>query len=457
MKLTIKNILLALWHSILPILMVSVVMMTLFGGFTYLFIEPEYTATAKLYVYNEKTDDRDMTSGDLTVSKSLVNTYLIIIRSGPVLEQVADRLRPVYPEISAKSIDEILTGSAINATEAFFISATSPDRQMAADIINEIVEAAPAEIIRVVKAASVELIEPASVPDIDDYDWPIVRNAIIGFMLGIVLSSAYILVTNALDTVVYGRQEILENFNLPVLGIIPPQTDGGKGAADDNPARFLLNEHSPFEVAEAYRMARTNIIYLPNESACKKIAVTSAIESEGKSTCGINLAKVLAQLDKKVLLIDGDMRHPQVAHYLGMRNDRGLSEYLAGLCPEAEILRDETGSFDVIVSGTGSSAAAELLATARMHTLLEKFSRIYDYIIVDTPPVNLVTDATVLAGAVDGYLLSVRAGCSNIDDLKQAVRTLEQVDARILGVILENVKPGTGKYGKYSRHCNSYL
>ena len=83
-----------------------------------------------------------------------------------------------------------------------------------------------------------------------------------------------------------------------------------------------------------------------------------------------------------------------------------------------------------------------------MHTLLEKCSGIYDYIIVDTPPVNVVTDAAVLSGEVDGYLLNVRAGCSNMDDLRQTVRTLEQVDARILGVILENVDPGAGKYGK---------
>ena len=197
MNLTVKDVFLALWHSILLIMIASVACMALFGGFTYFFVNPEYTATAKLYVYNEKNDERYITSGDLTVSKSLVDTYLIIIRSDPVLEQVAYTLQRTYPDLTAKKIDSLLSGSAINETEAFYISATSENRRMAADIVNEIIDVAPDEIIRVVKAASVELIEEAQVPAIDDYNWPIARNAFIGFAIGFILSCGYILLVNS--------------------------------------------------------------------------------------------------------------------------------------------------------------------------------------------------------------------------------------------------------------------
>ena len=475
MNLTVMDVFLALWHSILLIIIASLIGMVTFGGFTYCFIKPEYTATTKLYVYNEKNDDRYITTGDLTVSKSLVDTYLIIIRSDPVLEQVADKLRGTYPELTAKKIDDLLTGSAINETEAFYISATSQNRQMAADIVNEIVAIVPDEIIRIVKAASVEVIEEAKVPDIDDYNWPIARNSFIGFAVGFILSCGYILFANSMDTTVYGRNEIVNNFKIPVIGIIPPHEEiiSKKNKKSKNPERrsrvfshrFILNEKTSFAVSEAYRMARTNIFYLPTKNSCKKIVIASAVAAEGKSTCGINISKILAQAGKKVLLIDADMRRPRIARYLAIDKQEGLSEYLAGISDNAEIIKNTDFGFDIIVSGNVSSSSAELLATPRVSTLLDECSQNYDYIIIDTPPVNVVTDATVLADKIDGYLLTVRAGFSNVDDIKQMVHSLEQVDAKILGIMLENVDPKTeiygkysryGKYGKYSRYYKNY-
>ena len=460
MNLTVKDVFLALWHSILLIVIASLIGMAAFGGFTYFIVKPEYTATAKLYVYNEKNDDRYITTGDLTVSKSLVDTYLIIIRSDPVLEQVANKLRGTYPDLTAKKIDSLLTGSAINETEAFYISATSQNRQMAADIVNEIVAIVPDEIIRVVKAASVEVIEEAKVPDIDDYNWPIARNAFIGFAVGFILSCGYILLANSMDTTVYGRNEIINNFKIPVIGIIPPHEEvvskkkkrGNKKASNALLHRFILNDNTSFAVSEAYRMARTNIFYLPTKDSCKKIVVASAVASEGKSTCSINISKTLAQAEKRVLLIDADMRRPRIARYLTIDKQEGLSEYLAGISDSAEIIKNTEFGFDIIVSGNVSSSSAELLATPRVNTLLDECSKNYDYIIIDTPPVNVVTDATVLADKIDGYLLAVRAGFSNVDDIKQMVHSLEQVDAKILGIMLENVDPKTEMYGKYSRY-----
>ena len=150
--------------------------------------------------------------------------------------------------------------------------------------------------------------------------------------------------------------------------------------------------------------------------------------------------------------IDADMRRPRIARYLNIDKQDGLSEYLAGLCDNAEITKNTDLGFDVIVSGNVSSSSAELLATPRVDALFDECSREYDYIIIDTPPINVVTDATVLADKIDGYLLAVRAGFSSVDDIKQTVHSLEQVDAKILGIMLENVDPKTEIYGKYSRY-----
>ena len=265
-----------------------------------------------------------------------------------------------------------------------------------------------------------------------------------------------------MDTTVYGRNEISGNFKIPVIGIIPPNEEivskkkkRGKGSEESLNApdhRFILNENTSFAVSEAYRKARTNIFYLPTDDSCKKIVIASAVASEGKSTCSINISKVLAQAGKRVLLIDADMRRPRIAQYLTIDKQEGLSEYLAGIIDNAEIIKNTDLGFDIIVSGNVSSSSAELLATPRVSTLLDECSKSYDYIIIDTPPVNVVTDATVLADKTDGYLLTVRAEFSNVDDIKQMVHSLEQVDAKILGIILENVDPKTEMYGKYSRY-----
>ena len=151
-------------------------------------------------------------------------------------------------------------------------------------------------------------------------------------------------------------------------------------------------------------------------------------------------------------MIDADMRRPRIARYLAIDKQEGLSEYLAGISDNAEIIKNTDLVFDIIVSGNVSSSSAELLATPRVSTLLDECSKYYDYIIIDTPPINVVTDATVLADKIDGYLLAVRAGFSNVDDIKQMVHSLEQVEAKILGIILENVDPKSEIYGKYSRY-----
>lgn len=164
-------------------------------------------------------------------------------------------------------------------------------------------------------------------------------------------------------------------------------------------------------------------------------------------------------------MIDADMRRPRIARYLNIDKQEGLSEYLAGISDSAEVIKDADLGFDIIISGNVSSSSAELLATPRVSELFDEYSKSYDYIIIDTPPVNVVTDASVLADKIDGYLLAVRAGFSNVDDIKQTVHSLEQVDAKMLGIILENVDPKTemygkysryGKYGKYSRYYKNY-
>ena len=467
MRLTIKDVFMTLCHSIWVVVLTSVICASAFFAGTYLFIDPEYTATAKMYVYIEKADNElYLNSSDLSVSKSLVDTYLIIVKSDPVLEKTANILSYKYPGITAKMIDDLVYGNSINETEAFYISATSTNRQLATDIINTIIEVAPSEIIRIVKAASVELIEPAQLPTENEYDWPIATYSLIGFLLGFALSATAILVSNAMDKTIYGRRELVNEFNLPILGTIPEYTGVPKinrkslrnqEESIETSKKFIIDKKTSFPVSEAYRKARTSIFYLPFENNCKKIVITSAVTNEGKSTTATNLSIMLAQADKKVLLVDADMRRPKISKYLSLMQHDGLSEFLAGITSSLSIIKDEKTKVDIVSSGQSTSSAAELLASPRIDSFFAQIDALgYDFVIIDSPPVNVVTDATVLSDKVDGYIIVSRAGHSDINETKTALASLEQIGAKVLGIIINNVDLKVEQYGRYKRYGRYY-
>lgn len=214
----------------------------------------------------------------------------------------------------------------------------------------------------------------------------------------------------------------------------------------------VLGEDDPFAISESFRMLQTNILYLPITDRCRKIAITSPVSGEGKTYISVNLSITMAKnSDKKVLLIDMDMRVPRVRKLLKnkVKNSEslnGLSEYLAGIDEHANILSTEIENLDVLFSGKQSSNSIALINSPRTNELLNELSEKYDYIIIDTPPVNIVTDALLLLDKVNGYILSSRANYSNINALTSAIESIKSVGGEVFGVVLTEVN--TKNYGK---------
>lgn len=204
--------------------------------------------------------------------------------------------------------------------------------------------------------------------------------------------------------------------------------------------RQILNEQSPFAMKEAYRTLRTNIRFALRGEGCKKFCITSSSQGEGKSITILNLAITFAETGHKVLLIDADLRRPAINRLLVEKATPGLSNVLAGLTDETEVLRKEVRpNLDIIFSGDIPPNPAELLDSDRMKELLDKLSRRYDYILVDTPPVNVVSDACVVANLLDGVLLLARQGRSRKESLKRAVNNLELAGVKLLGCVFNGV------------------
>lgn len=204
--------------------------------------------------------------------------------------------------------------------------------------------------------------------------------------------------------------------------------------------RQILSRNSNFAVQEAYKALRTNIRFFVRGGYCKKFCITSATAGEGKSITLLNLAISIAEDGHKVLLIDADMRRPAVARLLVEKAAPGLSNFLAGQEEvEACIRKDLYTNLDVLFSGDVPPNPSELLGSEKMQELIEQMSLEYDYILVDTPPVNVVSDTCVVANLLDGVLFLARQGSANKDSVSQAVKKLQLTGAKLLGFILNGV------------------
>lgn len=222
--------------------------------------------------------------------------------------------------------------------------------------------------------------------------------------------------------------------------------------------RHILSPGSDFYVREAYKTLRTNTMFaLAAEDGCKTVMITSSLQGEGKSLTTLNLAISFAEAERRVLLIDCDLRRPKQARLLERCSGAGLSNVLFDprLLPAA-IVSGVRENLDVIFSGDIPPNPSELLGSRRFAALLEKLRESYDYILLDTPPVNIVTDAVVLAPRCDGVIVVVRANRTDRGALTHALEQLEYAQAKLLGVVLDDVAAASGGYGYGKYRYKSY-
>ena len=225
--------------------------------------------------------------------------------------------------------------------------------------------------------------------------------------------------------------------------------------------KYILNSKSGFFVREAYNTLRTNVNFsLTGDEKCKVILITSSSPGEGKSISSINLAISFAEADSRVLLIDCDLRKPMLNRLMGLKSDVGLSDILMdpSAVDNAILGFRNIENLNVIPSGKIPPNPSELLGSARMERLLASLRERYDYIILDTPPVNMVTDAVVLASYADGTLFIVRAGISDKVSTSYAIEQMEYVQTKVLGFVFNGVditKTGYA-YGKYGYKSYGY-
>lgn len=223
---------------------------------------------------------------------------------------------------------------------------------------------------------------------------------------------------------------------------------------------LMVGPDAPFQFVEAYKSLRTNLEFLSASSGCKVILITSSAPEEGKSNVAINLATTMAAGGKKVVLVDGDLRKGSLSRYLHLnRNRPGISNVVANQCTLADALvRFKNVQFTLLPVGPLPPNPSEMLATPAVEALFKGLREYYDYVIVDTPPVSVVTDAAVMCRFADGVILVVRPGVTTTQGAQLSKKNLEAVHAHILGVVLNgyDAKRAGHKDGYYYSYSYDY-
>jgi len=216
-----------------------------------------------------------------------------------------------------------------------------------------------------------------------------------------------------------------------------------------NDNELILTKDVPFSVEEAYKSLRTNLIFSLPEEKSKIIEITSSTQNEGKSVTAVNLAIALAKNGEKVILIDCDLRLATVARKLKIKQKPGLTNLLFGLNSAAEVIVHHPSGIDVIPAGNLPPNPSETLGSSRMATVLEFMREHYNYVILDVPPIGVVTDAAVLASKVSGVVLVVRQDKARSEGIDEAINRIRLANGKILGFVLTDANVEKKSYSKY--------
>lgn len=289
------------------------------------------------------------------------------------------------------------------------------------------------------------------------------------FMLTLFLSVGLVVISGFLDTTMGSVEDAEESLGLPVIAIIPSvkKKELANRVSPDNGAlqapkwkfsghpEILPHEHKHLPLGEAYRKLRTSFLLSISSQSQKRLLITSALPSEGKTTVAINLALVLAKGGANVLLIDADLRHSSEHPIFNVEKKQGLGDLLSKEVSEGDALlavrqSHERGIF-VLSSGDNLNNPAEVLGSERMRSLMAILAANFTYVIIDSPPVSLFTDSVLLSSMVDSVMLVIHGHQSPRQIVQRSLRELQDVGANVIGVVLNNVKVPQQDYYSYYR------
>ncbi|MCM1530583.1 MAG: polysaccharide biosynthesis tyrosine autokinase, partial [Alistipes sp.] len=435
----------------------------------------EYSSHISMYVqsYTNISDDGMNNYNDISKSKQLINTYIEVLKDDAVMESVGDALTKQFDEnvisesfsLSGGKIKPSTLASAIQITtvtdtSAINITATTKNAELSAAVCNELRKQANQFTAKAIGVGEIKSIDTAKV-----YNNPVAphttKNTAIGGLAALMLAVLIILAVDFFDNTIKSSENLEKKYDKPILGEIEEikNPDGKKADKNATKKPAMLDKNVSFNVVEGYKSMRTNLLFALSTSENKAFVISSANPDEGKSTTAVNVAITLAQGNHKVLLCDGDLRKPVQAANFGVKNKKGLSSLLSKMSEIKDCIQStDIENLDLLPSGEIPPNPSELLGSARMEEVLKQLSERYDYIIIDAPPINIVSDALNLSRFVAGIMMVVKYGSTTFDDVENAMNRIQLADMKHLGFVLNDIetKHGSGYYSKYGKYQYKY-
>ena len=406
---------------------------------------PAYQATSGVYFsIPTGTSGSDLSQGS-SYTQSQMLSYAELATQPLVLEEVISDLGL---GVTPLQLSRTVTAEASPNTVILHLSASDPSPRQAARIANSLADRLSATVQRLsprsasgTPTITAEIVEEA-VPPVRPSSPKTVRNAVAGLLAGILLGVLFALGREVLDTRVRSREDVERLTPAPVLG----EVVRARSARAHEQTMFAAGTSLE---AEAYRRVRTNLGFLGIEDRPLTLVLTSALAGEGKSSICTNLGQAISRSSTRVLLIDADLRRPAIHRYTGLEGAVGLTTVLIGEADVEDVIQPWGPNLDVLAAGSVPPNPSELLGSRAMDRVLEEVRGRYDVILIDAPPLLPVTDAAILSTTVSGAVLV--ASCSKVHraELTDALSALDRVDARVLGIIVNEARPGRTDHYHY--------
>ena len=395
-----------------------------------------YRATSSVFVSSPRGDTTNELVQGFTFTEKLVQSFSQLATTPAVLQPVIDTLQlDTTPAALAANVSAstplntvIVEVTVVNrSAEQSARIANAVTRSLATigqDLAPEGPTGAPSITLETVSTAQAPL-KPFS-PNL-------MLLAATGALIGLAIGAAFAVLRDMFDTRVRDEKDLARISDAPLLGKV-----GTKGRRD--PAGIAMRVMPRSSLAEVYRRIQTNLEFIDVDHRPRTIVVTSSVTKDGKSTTAVNLALALAERSARVLLIDGDLRRPSIADVCGLEGDVGLTTVLVGAISAEDAIVPLSPSLSVLPAGALPPNPGQLLSSESMRGLVRSLAETFEYIVIDSPPLLATTDALGLAHIADGAIVVARYRATRRNQLKDTLDSLDNVNARVLGIVLNQVK-----------------
>ena len=434
------------------LILLAVILAVGFVGYTVYSYHPVYESYVTFVVTKDNTN-----TVDSVVSARIAKSFPYILKSGGL----ENRIRKEIGLMNGSGLPASLSASSMEDTNLLTVTAVSSSDTQGQQVIDALIQYLPDYVTEVVGNVSLTVIDQTGLADQSSNALSIPKTAVKGCALGIlaVLVILFLLAYN--DTTIRRYEDLKKHLNIPCLGTIP-LTKFKKRKQKFDSRILMTNDKIPATFVEAMNALKTRTEKEMKDKKVETMLITSSIPGEGKTTVSLNLAIAFAEREKRVLLIDGDLRNPALHTNLEMSQKDikvGITDILRDRAhPGDAIINYKDTTLDLILGRRSVGNASELLSSKKMQQTIEELADYYDYVIIDTPPAAMMSDASELAAFVDGALYVIRQDYAQIKYITEGIGLLSDTGIHVLGCVLNCAENGFGSYGygKYGKYGYGY-